>query len=46
MYYFHEVTNGTQVTIRMKIYDAWAGMMEDTWAKALKALKEICEGDV
>lgn len=43
-YYFHEVPEGTQIMVRMKIYEAWAKMMEDTWPKALQALKEMVEG--
>ena len=42
-YFFHEVPGGTQITVRMKIAEEWAKMMEDTWPKALKHLKEMIE---
>lgn len=37
------VPEGTRLVVELEIPDEWAGFMGESWPRALKTLKELCE---
>jgi hypothetical protein len=44
-YYFDETAEGTRIRVEMDSTDEHADFFQESWPKALKRLKEVCEGN-